>query len=98
MQNIEAAPAALALNRIARIGQGLKFSQDESRDDQRPAQETAPDQVGDPTVDDDGGIDDERLVLGGLPRETHIRNNEGELVAVAAHGEHHPEIAERAVN
>src|SRR5438045_4976494 len=62
IQNVEAAPAALAFYLVARIGQGLQFAQNKTRNDQGAAEKPRADEIGDPAIDDDVGIDDERLM------------------------------------
>ena len=52
--------------------------------------------IGDAAIDDDVGVDDQRFVLGGLARETDIRNDEREFIAIAAHRQHHSEITKDA--
>src|SRR6266404_7607274 len=64
VQNFEAAPAALAFGRITRIGERLQFAQDKSRHDQRATEKTGRAKVGNASVDDDVGIENERLMLG----------------------------------
>src|ERR1700750_3021779 len=98
VQNIEAAPAPVAFNRVSRIRQGLQFAEDKPRDDQGPAQEPGRDEIADAPVDDDIRVDYKRLVPRRLPGETHIWNDEGELASVAPPCQHHPEIAERAID
>ena len=90
----EAAPAALAFDRIARIRQGLQFAENKSRHNQRPAEKTGRAKIGDAAIDNHIGVDDERLALRRFAGEADIRNDEGEFIAAAAHGQHHAEISE----
>src|SRR5207248_328569 len=98
VQNVEAAPAALALERVARIRQGLQFAQNKARDDERAAQKSCRAKIGNAAIDDDVCIYDDRLALRRLARETDIRNDEREFIAVAPHRQHHPEITEGAID
>ena len=58
VQDVEAAPAAVALQRIGRVGDELQFLQHELRHDQRAVQEPGLDDVGDAAVDDDARVED----------------------------------------
>ena len=66
LQDVQAAAAAVALQRIGRIGDQLQFAQHELRDDQTSVQKTGFDDVGDAAVDDDAGIEDLKRLAGGL--------------------------------
>ena len=61
LQDVEAAPAAVALQRVRRVGHLLQLAQHELRHHQRALQEAGLADVGDAPVDDHGGV--EHLVL-----------------------------------
>src|SRR5712691_9468822 len=83
VQNLETAPAALALGRIARIGERLQLAQDKSRHDQRATEKTGCAKLGDASIDNDVGIENKRLVLSGFTGETDIWDDERKLIAIA---------------
>ena len=58
LQDVEAAAAAVALQRVGRVGDELQFLQHELRDDQRAVEEAGLADVGDAAVDDDAGVED----------------------------------------
>ena len=62
LQDIEAAPAAIALHGIGRIGHHLKLVQNELRDHQDAVEKAGIGDIGDAAVDDDAGI--ENLLVG----------------------------------
>ena len=98
IQNFQTAPAAFAFGRVVRIRQQLQFIQNKSRYDERAAKESGRAKIGDATVDDDVGIDHERLMLGHFASEAHIRNDEREFIATAPHRQHHSEIAKKRIH
>src|SRR5204862_4223674 len=58
LQNVEAAAAAVALHRVARIGDELQFLQHELRNHERAVDKPGFADVGDAPVDDDAGVED----------------------------------------
>ena len=76
----------------------LQFAQNKTRHDQRATEKSGRTKVGNSSIDDHVGVDDQRFMLGRLASEAHIGNDERELVPVAPHREHHPEVTKSAVN
>ena len=66
LQDIQAAPPAVALHRIRRVGHQLQLPQHELRDHQHAVQKAGFRNVGDAPVDDHAGIQDLERFLGGL--------------------------------
>src|SRR5580692_8421467 len=58
LQNVEAAAAAVALQRVGRIGHELQFAQHELRSNDDAVEEAGLGNVGDAAVDDDAGVED----------------------------------------
>ena len=75
----------------------MQFAEDEAWDNKRAADETGGAKVRNPAIDDDAGVEHKRLMFHCLAGKTDIRDNERELVAIAAHGQHHAEIGEGGV-
>ena len=65
LKNIESAPAAVALQRIGRIGDQLQFSQNKLRNRQSAINKAGFGDIGDAAVDDDAGVEDVKLRVGG---------------------------------
>ncbi len=57
LQDVEAAAAAVALERVGRVGDELQLLQHELRDDERAVDEAGLADVGDAAVDDDAGVE-----------------------------------------
>src|SRR4051794_1784967 len=85
VQNFKPTTTALALHWIPRISQQLQFAKHKARHDKRPAQETGLAKIRDAPIDNDVRIDNDRLLLRRLAAETHVWNDQRELVAIAAH-------------
>jgi hypothetical protein len=67
-----AAPPAVALDGIGRIGDELQFLQHELRHDERPVEEAGLDDIGDAPVDDDARIEDAvSLLEAGVAEQRH---------------------------
>ena len=98
IQYLESAASPFAFDWIARVRQGLQLAEDEARHNQRPAEKPRRAKIGDATVDDHIRVNNQRLALRRLPRETDVRNDEREFVAAAAHRQHHAEISKGAIN
>ena len=98
IQNFQTATAALAFCRIVRIREQLQLIQNKSRHNQRATEKSSSAKICDATINDDIGINDERLMLGRLTGEAHVRDDEREFVATAPHGQHHAEITKDCVN
>ena len=58
-QDLQAAPAAVAAQRVGAVGDVLELVEDEARHDQRAVDEPGLDDLGDPAVDDRAGVDDD---------------------------------------
>ena len=95
---VEPALTALALERVARIGEALEFLQHKARRDQRAAQKPRRADRLHPAVDDDIRVHQQRGFLHGLAREAHVGDQDAEFVAVAADGQHHAQVAEGRVD
>jgi hypothetical protein len=97
LQNVEAAPAAIALHRVRRVGDELQFLQDELRDHDGAVHETGFADVGDAAVDDDARV--EYLVA--LPRTGRAEQRDEVLrfePFAAASPEHQAQIWQREQN
>ena len=64
IENVQPPAAAVAAQRVRRIGDVLQLVQDEARHQQRAAEETGAADVGDAPVDDDGSIQQHRALVG----------------------------------
>jgi hypothetical protein len=93
-EHFQAAPPAGADDRVVGIGDGLQFVQDETRDDDRPFQEPGVNQVGDASVNNNAGVQDEQVFGLALRGEADVGDDEGEILLVAAHGQDHADVAE----
>src|SRR5262249_12487221 len=58
LQDIQAAAAAVALHRVRRIGDQLQLPQDKLRDHQRAVDKSGFYDIGDPSIDNDAGVED----------------------------------------
>ena len=58
VEDVQAAPAALALQPVGRIGHELELLEDELGNDERPLDEPRVAEVGDAAVDDDARVED----------------------------------------
>jgi hypothetical protein len=76
----------------------LQFTENKARNDQRAAEKAGCAKIRDAAIDDNVCVDYKRLVLCRLACEPHIGNDERELIPIAAHREHHAEVAEGAIN
>ena len=63
LEDVEAAAAAVALERVGRIGDELQLLQHELRDHERAVEKPGLADIGDPAVDDDAGIEDAVALL-----------------------------------
>ena len=63
LQDVEAAAAAVALQRVGGVGDELQLLQHELRDDERAVEEAGLADVGDAAVDDDAGVEDAVALL-----------------------------------
>src|SRR5579871_4991206 len=66
LENVEAAAAAIAFERIGGVGHQLELAEHELGDDQGAIQEPGFDDVGDAAVDDDAGVEDLEGLAGSL--------------------------------
>ena len=102
VEDLEPAPPAVAAERVRRIGDVLELLQHEPGHDQRPVDEARLDDLRDPAVDEDAGVDDDpglalgaRLLLAGPPDEAGALRR-GDEVEPLRHGQaHHPEAEEQ---
>ena len=94
VEHFESAPAAGALDGIGGIGNLLNFFEHEPRHDNQALQKMGFNQISDATVNDDAGIEQQQIVCLALLAKTHVRNDEREILLVAAHGENDADIAE----
>ena len=58
-QDLQAAPSAVASERVRAVGDVLELVEHEPRDHERPVDEPGLDDLGDPAVDDRAGVDDD---------------------------------------
>ena len=70
LQDVEAAPAAVALERVGRVGDELQLLEHELRDDERAVDEARFADVGDAAVDDHAGVENLVAALRARRRET----------------------------
>jgi hypothetical protein len=61
LQNVQPAPAAVALHGIGRIGHQLQFAQHELRNHQHAVEEAGLGDIGDAAVDDHAGVENLEL-------------------------------------
>ena len=64
-QDLQAAPATVAPERVGAVGDVLELVEHEPRDDERPEDEPGLDDLGDPAVDDGARVDDDARFAGG---------------------------------
>jgi hypothetical protein len=91
-EDFESATSASALDGIFGVGDLLKFFKHEARNDNDALQEIGFDKVGDATIDDDAGVEQEEVVGLILFCEADVGNDEREIFFVAAHGEDDPDV------
>src|SRR4051812_3371593 len=93
-EGFKAAPAARAADGVAGGGNVLQVLLNEKRNDNSAFDQLALKDVGDATIDDDAGVEDDqadRSLLGG---ETNVRNDQREIFLIAAHREDHADVTE----
>ena len=66
-EDLEAAPAAVAAQRVRAVGDVLELIEDEPRDHERAVDEPGLDDLGDPSIDDRARVDDDARVAGLRP-------------------------------
>ena len=96
LQDFEAAASALAAEAVWRIGNGLKFAQDELRDEERAVEEVGFADLGDAAVNEDAGV--EELGVGGdggqrMAQAEQVRERTGFECKEFARAERDSEIA-----
>ena len=97
VQDVEAAAAAVALERIGRIGDVLQLLEHELRDDERAVDEPGLDDVGNAAVDDDAGVENPVALL--RTRVTEQRRDSCRLEPLPFAGTHdNAEIGEDKKN
>ena len=94
----ETAFAAIGFDGVAGIGEALEFVEDEAGDDEGGGEEAGGHDGLDPTVDDDVGVEQERLAFGTVPAEADVGDDDSELVALAAESEGDAEEREGRVD
>ena len=77
VEDLEAAPAPVAAERVGAVGDVLQLVEHEARDDQGPVDEPGLDDLGDPAVDDRARIDHDPGVARGRPRARRRRRTAG---------------------
>ena len=90
----ETAASTSALNGVLGVGDLLEFFQDKARDDDDAFEEIGFDEVGDAAIDDDTGIEQEKIVGFILFCEPNVRDDEREIFLVAAHGKDDADVTE----
>ena len=105
VEDLEAAPAAVAAQRVRAVGDVLELVEDEPRDDERAVDEARFDDLGDPAVDDRAGVDDDvriadaaarcRRVGSGRADEPDRLGGEEQVVALGDRQAEHPEPEEQ---
>ena len=93
-QHLQAAASARLADGIVGIGDQLQFAEHKARHDDDALDKIGLDQVGDPAVDDDAGVEHEEVLRPILRRETDVGNDEREILLVAAHREDDADVAE----
>ena len=94
VEHFKAAPAAGALDVVGGVGDLLQFQQHEARHDDQAFDEMRLNQVGDASVNDDAGVEQQKVVRLVLRREADVGDDERKILLVAAHGQHHADVAE----
>ena len=94
VQHLETAPAARALDVVDRVGDLLQLQQHKPRHDDDAFDQPRFDEIRDAAVDDDARVQQHQVVRLVLPREAHIRDDEGEILLVAAHRQHDADVTE----
>src|SRR5882724_968640 len=80
LEHVEAAAAAVALELVGAVGDGLQLLQDEARHDQLGVDEPRITNIGNAAVDDDTRVQNERPCSLYLFREFHVGNDEAKFV------------------
>ncbi len=94
VEHVKAPAAACAADGVVGISDLLELAQDKSRDDDESLHNAGLDEVGDASVNDDAGVEEQDVVGLVLRRESYVRDDEGEVLFVAAHGEDDSDVAE----
>ena len=94
IEHFESAAAAGAFDGVTGIGDLLEFSEHKTRHDDQAFEEMGLNQIGDAPINDDAGIEQQQVVRLVLRREPDERNDEREILLVAAHGEDDADVAE----
>src|SRR5207244_11149333 len=79
VEHLQSAAAARAFYCITGVGNDLQFFQDKAGHDNNSLEEIGFNQVGDPAINDDAGVEQQQIVGPVLRGETDIRNDEGEI-------------------
>src|ERR1043165_2950170 len=82
IQHVQAAPAALAFRGIRRVGNLLKFAQNELRNDERAGQEARFGNIRDAPVDDDRRVENLQVAARDFVAENPAERGEIEIVAL----------------
>ena len=80
-EHVEPAPGPGPQRPVGRVGRGLEFVEHERRDHEPALEQARLGEVGDPSVDDRGGIEDVGAEPTDVPGELDVGNEEAEVVA-----------------
>ena len=80
VQNVQTPPTTGPFQLVTAVGDRLQFREGESRQDQLIVKHSGRDEVGDPAIDDDAGVEDQGLEPFDLPNELDVRNQEPKIV------------------
>ena len=103
LQDVEAAAAAVPLQRVGGVGHQLQLAQDELRGDDDAVEKSGLGDVGDAAVDDDAGVEDLVALLALLlPAENAAEGGKVQQVALVGpdhqadvgHQQHHQDLQE----
>src|SRR5262249_47996098 len=94
VQHFEAAAATGAFNGIVGIRDLLEFFEHKSGDNEQALDEIGFDKVGDAAINNDAGIQQEQVVRFVLRGKPDVRDDQGKIFLVAAHGQDHADVTE----
>ena len=97
-QAFQTAAATFAFDEIRGISEEVKFIEDEPRDDERIFEKPSLANAWEAAIDQDVGIDEQALFFDAFLPEAHVRDEQGEFLAVGAQGEGDAKESESAIN
>ena len=97
-QAFQAAAAAFAFDEVRGIREHMKFIENESRDDERIFEKPSFANAREAAIDQDIGVDEQALFFDAFLPEAHVRDEQGEFLAVGAQGEGDAKESESAIN